>query len=89
MSEITSDGSVVALRPHPNSLAALRTEVEQLRGALQSGIVIEQAKGAISARHNTTPDVAFDMMRGPARSQHHNLHEYATAIIANSGRFDC
>jgi AmiR/NasT family two-component response regulator len=68
-------------------LAALELENAQLRTALESRIVIEQAKGAISVRFGTTPDEAFAMMRGLARSQHREIHEYAAEIVAKGGRF--
>jgi AmiR/NasT family two-component response regulator len=67
-------------------LAALETENEQLRIALDSRIILEQAKGAISARSGVTPDVAFELMRGLARSQRREIHGYAAEIVANGGR---
>jgi hypothetical protein len=68
-------------------LAALRVENDHLRTALQTRIIIEQAKGAISARYGVTPDTAFQMMRARARSQRRKIHEYAAEIVANGGRF--
>jgi AmiR/NasT family two-component response regulator len=50
--------------------------------------VIEQAKGAVSVRLGTTPEVAFEMMRGLARSQRRNLHEFAAEVVAHGGRLD-
>jgi AmiR/NasT family two-component response regulator len=89
MTEYATDGrSVVALRPADPELEALRVEVAQLRHALESRIVIEQAKGAVSARHDTTPEIAFEMLRGLARSQRRKIHEYAAAVVANGGRLD-
>jgi AmiR/NasT family two-component response regulator len=67
-------------------LAALETENEQLRIALESRIILEQAKGAISARCDVTPETAFEMMRGLARSQRRAIHGYAAEIVANGGR---
>jgi AmiR/NasT family two-component response regulator len=69
-------------------LAALETENEQLRTALASRIVIEQAKGAISVRLGVTPDEGFEMLRSLARSQNRNLHEFAAVVVARGGRFD-
>ena len=66
-------------------IAALEIENEQLRTALQSRIIIEQAKGAISVRCGVTPETAFKMMRGLARSQRREIHEYAAEIVANGG----
>jgi len=86
MTEPTAEANV-ALRP-PDSLAELQAEVDQLRHELHSRAVIEQAKGAVSARHDTTPEVAFEMIRGLARSQRRDLREYAAAIITNRGGLD-
>jgi AmiR/NasT family two-component response regulator len=33
-----------------------------------------------------TPDTAFEMMRGLARSQRRAIHDYAAEIVANGGR---
>ena len=67
-------------------LAALETENEQLRRALESRIILEQAKGALSVRCGVPPDVAFELMRGLARSQRREIHEFAAEIVANGGR---
>ena len=88
MSNGSRDGVVVALHPDGAELQTLRVENAQLREALRTRIVIEQAKGAISARMGTTPEVAFEMLRGLARSQRRNLHEYAAEVVANGGRLD-
>ena len=69
-------------------LTALETENAQLRAALESRIVIEQAKGAISVRCGVTPEIAFEMMRRLARSQRRNIHDYSASIVANGGRLD-
>lgn len=69
-----------------DQLTALEAENEQLRIALESRIILEQAKGAISVRCGVTPDIAFEMMRGLARSQRRNIDDYAAEIVANGGR---
>jgi AmiR/NasT family two-component response regulator len=71
-----------------SALEALRVENEQLRAALSTRIVIEQAKGAISARHDTTPEIAFEMLRGLARSQRRSIHEFAARVVEHGGRLD-
>jgi AmiR/NasT family two-component response regulator len=81
-------GAAIPVRQNSDPVVALQVENARLQTALTSRIVIEQAKGAISARYDTTPDVAFEMLRGLARSQRRNLHEYAEAIVAGAGRLD-
>jgi AmiR/NasT family two-component response regulator len=66
----------------------LETTVAQLQHALDSRIVIEQAKGAVSARCDVPPQEAFELLRGIARSQRRTLHEFCAEVIANGGRLD-
>ena len=80
--------NVLPLRPAGDELEALRDENERLQAALGSRIVIEQAKGAVAVRHDTTPEVAFEMLRGLARSQRRNLREFAADVVAGGGRLD-
>jgi AmiR/NasT family two-component response regulator len=88
MSE-SNNGIVVQLRPHSEGeLDALKIQNVHLQSALQSRIVIEQAKGAVSAHLGTTPEVAFEMLRGLAKSQGRKLTEYAAGVIENGGRLD-
>ena len=78
--------NVVPILRRPDPLAALAKRNPQLREALAALVLIEQAKGAISARLDTTTDVAFEMMRGLAESQHRDLNQYAAEIVENGGR---
>lgn len=54
----------------------------QLQRALDSRVVIEQAKGYIAQRHNLDMDAAFQLIRSHARSTQTRLSEVATEIIA-------
>lgn len=54
----------------------------QLQEALDSRIVIEQAKGALAQRHGTDPDEAFQRLRSQARSQRRRLREVAQEVVA-------
>jgi ANTAR domain-containing protein len=58
----------------------------QLQTALDSRIVIEQAKGVLAARESITPNEAFDEMRREARSKRMKLHDLAAAIVATTSR---
>jgi ANTAR domain len=60
----------------------------QLQTALESRIVIEQAKGIFAERHGTTPDEAFNKMRRDARSRRMKLHDLAVGIVATAGQTD-
>jgi hypothetical protein len=53
----------------------------QLQTALDSRIVIEQAKGVVAERDSITPDEAFQSMRREARNRRMKLHELAAGIV--------
>lgn len=55
----------------------------QLQHALDSRIVIEQAKGVLSERLRISIDEAFELLRGAARSNRVKVHELARAIVAD------
>jgi AmiR/NasT family two-component response regulator len=65
------------------TLEALRTENEQLRGALTSRIAIEQAKGVLAERLAIGPEDAFILLRRSARSSRVKLHDLAAAVVAS------
>ena len=62
-----------------------RSEVltEQLQGALNSRIVIEQAKGAIAQARGVSVDEAFAKMRSYARGTNRRLSEVAHAVVTD------
>jgi GAF domain-containing protein len=55
---------------------------EQLRQALESRIIIEQAKGITAERHAISVDPAYQLMRGHARNNNASLRGVAEAIVA-------
>lgn len=55
---------------------------EQLQQALESRVVIEQAKGITAQQHAVTVDEAFHLMRGHARSNNASIRAVAEAIVA-------
>jgi len=87
MSKISAEGYAVALRPLAARFAGLGEQGDRLQADLDSRIV-EQAKGAISARLGTTSDVAFEILSGLARSQGREIEEYAGAVVAKGGLLD-
>ncbi|MGI5469577.1 ANTAR domain-containing protein [Streptomyces sp. CA-132043] len=54
---------------------------DQLEGALQSRIPIEQAKGRVGERRNCTPDEAFTLLRSYAREHRRSLGEVARDVM--------
>jgi GAF domain-containing protein len=58
---------------------------EQLQGALNSRIVIEQAKGAVAQARGIGIDEAFAIIRSFARSHNRRLTDVAHAIVASPG----
>jgi hypothetical protein len=69
----------------PNDPTAfLLARTIQLQTALDSRIVIEQAKGIIAAKEAISPDEAFQKIRGQARSERRKLHELAAEIVSTT-----
>lgn len=60
------------------------TLAEQLQTALNSRIVIEQAKGVIAERRHLDMDQSFTLLRGTARTSNRRLSEVARAVIDGS-----
>lgn len=59
----------------------LEEKVSQLETALQSRIVIEQAKGMLADRLSVSVDDAFEILRYAARSHRAKLHEVAARVV--------
>jgi GAF domain-containing protein len=54
---------------------------EQLQHALDSRIIIEQAKGVVSGLRSIDIDEAFNRIRAYARSHNQNIHDVAQAVV--------
>ncbi|MCF2532850.1 GAF and ANTAR domain-containing protein [Yinghuangia soli] len=54
---------------------------EQLRHALDSRVLIEQAKGKLAERHGLDMEQAFTALRGHARSHNRRLSDLARAFV--------
>lgn len=59
---------------------------EQLRTALDSRVVIEQAKGMLAAHSDLTPEKAFTALRAYARTHHHRLSDLARQVVDGTTR---
>jgi len=67
---------------HASALNRERRLNEQLREALESRIVIEQAKGVLAAERGISVDAAFEVLRRHARSHSATLRSVAEAVVS-------
>jgi hypothetical protein len=62
--------------------SAALEERAQLSHALQSRILVEQAKGVLAERLRVSVDVAFTLLRNAARSERMAIHRLAEVVLA-------
>lgn len=70
-------GALVAAR----RLGEREATIGQLQHALDSRVLIEQAKGMVAARHGVDVEEAFELVRAHARSHHVTVHAVSDAIV--------
>ncbi len=75
-----ADVATIAILQHQTSLNAT-TLNDQLSNALNSRIIIEQAKGMIRQALNCDMDEAFGRLRAHARNHNDGLTEVATLVV--------
>lgn len=63
------------------SLRHHETLTDQLQIALNSRIIVEQAKGVLAERRGINPSEAFTLLRDYARNHHQRLTELAGAVV--------
>ena len=76
----------VATQIEHDLLSRSETQVDQLNTALDTRLVIEQAKGVLAARHGITIGEAFTRLRTQARSRRMNIHTLARDVIDDRER---
>lgn len=76
-------GSAVA-RERAEQLRLLRAEVAQLRHAIESRPVIDQARGVLMAAHSCTPEQAWHILREASQRTNTKLREVAAALVAST-----
>ena len=81
LAEILSHAAAVALMQHRELAGRART-ASQLQHALDSRVLIEQAKGAAAARLGITPEEAFGLIRSYARRASLPLADVARQTIS-------
>ncbi|WP_406136530.1 ANTAR domain-containing protein [Streptomyces sp. NBC_01089] len=74
------------LREQSDELHGLRETAGQLSRALDSRVVIEQAKGMLAEQLRTGTGEAFDVLRGHARSHRLKVADVARAVVGRELR---
>jgi AmiR/NasT family two-component response regulator len=69
---------------HERNLRHQEVLAEQLQGALNSRIAIEQAKGVLAERLGLDMGQAFSLLRDQARAQNRRLAELASAVAGGA-----
>jgi AmiR/NasT family two-component response regulator len=80
IAQALADIATIAIVQHQTAIEA-RVVNEQLTVALNSRIIIEQAKGVIAERNQLNVVQAFDLLRSHARRGNRRLAEMATEIV--------
>lgn len=75
-----ADIATIALL-HERQVTRAEAVTEQLQGALNSRIIIEQAKGAIAQMEGISPGEAFQLLRSQARSSQRRLTDVAAEVL--------
>jgi hypothetical protein len=81
MAELLAEAAAIAI-VQQRQLHDTEVKVGQLQRALDSRMVIEQAKGAIAGRLDITPSEAFALIRGYARRNNLKLAVVCAAAIS-------
>jgi response regulator NasT len=63
-------------------------EVDDLRTALETRPVIDQAKGILIGQHHCTPDEAFAMLADASQRSNRKLRDVAQAIVQAESDID-
>ena len=83
MGQALADVATIGLLQERN-LRHQEVLAEQLQGALNSRVAIEQAKGVLAERLGLDMGQAFGQLRGQARLQNRRLAELAGAVANGS-----
>jgi ANTAR domain/GAF domain len=83
MAQALADAATIGI-VHQRTIRRGEVVAGQLQLALTSRIVIEQAKGVLAERLQISPDNAFEVLRGAARSRNRLLSDLARDITSGS-----
>lgn len=80
LGQALADAATIGLL-HEQAVRRAETTREQLQQALNSRIVIEQAKGVLATQGGIAPEEAFTILRSHARGNGLRLSELARAVV--------
>jgi GAF domain-containing protein len=80
LGQALADAATIGLL-HERAARHAETVQEQLQGALNSRVIIEQAKGVIAAHRGVGPEEAFAVLRRHARRHGIRLTELARSVV--------
>jgi GAF domain-containing protein len=66
---------------HASAARQQQRTSEQLQQALNTRLIVEQAKGVLAAKRETTVDDAFQMLRKYARDNRARIHDVSLAVV--------
>ena len=85
--EVREVTTLLAAAASTTAVLAERAQLgDQLRRALESRTVLEQAKGVLVARQGVDPDAAFALLHRQARSTGRRLQDVALAVVRDAAR---
>jgi AmiR/NasT family two-component response regulator len=68
-------------RPEHTHVGECQAEIQDLRAALDSRPIIDQAKGILMARHGCSAEAAFQMLRLASMRDNRRVRDLAAAIV--------
>ncbi|GAA2732454.1 ANTAR domain-containing response regulator [Streptomyces nogalater] len=80
----TDRAASAVARERAEQLDVLRLEIAQLRHAIDSRPVIDQARGILMAAHTCTPDQAWEILREASQRTNTKLRQVAAAVTASA-----
>ncbi|HSL58330.1 MAG TPA: GAF and ANTAR domain-containing protein [Acidimicrobiales bacterium] len=80
VAQALADTATIAILQH-RTVASAELTASQLQTALESRVLIEQAKGIIAERRHLDMEQAFGILRRHARSHHLRLHDVARQVV--------
>ena len=83
LGQALADAATIGLM-HERAIRRAEAVQEQLQGALESRVIIEQAKGVLAGSSHLSPEAAFAVLRSHARANGIRLTQLARDVVDGS-----